>query len=459
MFRYLFILLVVLHIYSFPQAFDETESKIKSFYNFSLTQGKSYDWLEHLSNQIGGRLSGSIGAERAVEWAKQELENLKLDKVWIEPVMVPKWVRGNFEYASIESSTGNSINVSVCALGGSIATPSNGIRAKVIEVRSFEELRKFEKKEIKGKIVFFNSPMDPTEINTFIAYRKLVNLRRNGAEEAAKYGAIAVVIRSLNLVNDDFPHTGSMSYGKSKINERIPALSISTNGANLLSSMIKLDPSLKFFVKQNCKNYPDVLSHNVIGEIKGYEFPKKIILIATHLDSWDLGDGSHDNGSGVVQSMQVLNNFKLLNIRPRHTIRVVLFMNNENGLRGSKEYLKNSINKSEDNLFVLESDTGGFSPIGFSFDSSTQIFKKVENWNQFFKPFLANNFYIDNSGADIKLFKSTGSVLSSLKTDSQKYFEYHHSAEDIFSKVNKRELELGSAAMTSLVYLVDTFGL
>ena len=458
MFRYLFFLLFF-HIYSFSQAFDETESKIKSFYNFSLTKGKSYDWLEHLSNQIGSRLSGSIGAERSVEWAKQELEKLKLDKVWIEPVMVPKWVRGSFEYASIESSTGNSMKVSVCALGGSIATPSNGIRAHVVELTSFDELKKLEKKQVQGKIVFFNSPMDPVEINTFLAYRKLVNLRRKGAEEAAKHGAIAVVIRSLNLVNDDFPHTGSMSYGKTKLNQRIPALSISTNGANLLSSMIKLDPSLKFFVKQNCKNYPDVLSYNVIGEIKGYEYPKKIILIATHLDSWDLGDGSHDNGSGVVQSMEVLNNLKSLNVRPRHTIRVVLFMNNENSLRGSMEYLKNTIKKDEDHLFVLESDSGGFSPRGFSFDSSDQIFKKVENWNQFFKPFLTNNFSVASSGADIKLFKSTGSVLSSLKTDSQKYFEYHHSAQDVFTKVNKRELELGSAAMSSLVYLVDTFGL
>ena len=458
MFRYLFILLFF-HIFSFSQSFDETESKIKSLYNFSLTQGKSYDWLEYLSNQIGSRLSGSLGAERAVEWAKQELENLKLDKVWIEPVMVSKWVRGNFEYASIESSTGNSINVSVCALGGSIATPSNGIRAQVIELRSFDELKKLGKKEVQGKIVFFNSPMDPTEINTFLAYEKLVDLRRNGAKEAAKYGAIAVVIRSLNLVNDDFPHTGSMSYGKIKLNQRIPALSISTNGANLLSSMIKLDPSLKFFVKQNCKNYPDVLSYNVIGEIEGYEYPKKIILIATNLDSWDLGDGSHDNGSGVVQSMEVLNNFKSLNLRPRHTIRVVLFMNNENSLRGSKEYLKNSIKKNEHHLFALESDSGGFSPRGFSFDSSPQIFKKVEDWNQFFKPFLANNFYISDSGVDIKIFKYSGCVLSSLKTDSQKYFDYHHSAQDIFSNVNKRELELGSAAMSSLVYLVDTFGL
>lgn len=458
MFRYFFILLLF-HIKSFTQDLNRIDYTIKSFHDFSLTQGKSYSWLEHLSNQIGSRLSGSLGAERAVQWAKEELENLKLDKVWLEPVMVPKWVRGNFEYASIESSAGNSINVQVCALGGSIATPTNGIRAEVVEVKSFEDLKKLGKNSIQGKILFFNTPMDPKEINTFLAYEKIVNLRINGASEAIKYGAKAVVIRSLNTVNDDFPHTGSMSYGKTKLNLRIPSLAISTNGANLLSSMLKLDPSLKFFVKQNCKNYPDVLSYNVIGEIKGFEYPNTIIVIGSHLDSWDLGDGSHDNGSGVTQSMEVLNTFMSLGYKPRHTIRVVLFMNNEDGFRGTKKYLNNSIQNKEEHLFVLESDTGGFSPRGFSFDSSSEIFEKIKKWNKFFKPFLIDDFFIEGVGADINLLKSSGAVLSSLITDSQKYFEYHHSAQDIFDKVNKRELELGAAAMTSLIYLVDTFGL
>ena len=458
MFRYFFIIFFF-HVNLFSQDSKHIDYTIKSFHDFSLTQGKSYNWLEHLSNQIGSRLSGSLGAERAVQWAKEEMENLKLDKVWLEPVMVPKWVRGNFEYASIESSAGNSINVQVCALGGSIATPTKGIRAEVIEVKSFEELEKLGKNSISGKILFFNSPMDPKEINTFLAYEKLLNLRLNSASEAIKYGAKAVVIRSLNLVNDDFPHTGSMSYGKTKLNLRIPSLAISTNGANLLSSMLKLDPNLKFFVKQNCKNYPDVLSYNVIGEIKGYEYPNTIIVIGSHLDSWDLGDGSHDNGTGVTQSLEVLNTFMSLDYKPRHTIRVVLFMNNEDGYRGTKKYLKNSIQNKEEQLFFLESDSGGFSPRGFSFDSSPEIFQKIMNWNKFLKPFLIDDFYIASLGADINLLNSSGAVLSSLRTDPQKYFQYHHSAQDTFDKVNKRELELGAAAMTSLIYLVDTFGL
>ena len=457
MFRY-FCFLLLSSIFSYSQDNQNIKSQIKSFYNHSLTNGKSYEWLEHLSNQIGGRLSGSFNAERAVQWSKEELEHLGLDRVWLQPVMVPKWVRGNFEYASIESSTGNLINVSICALGGSVATPNTGIRAEVLEVNSFEELKELGIDKIAGKIVFFNRPMDPTKINTFLSYSGSVNQRTKGAEEAIKYGAVAVIVRSMNLSNDDFPHTGSMYYGSTKLRDRIPAAAISTNGANLLSSMLRLDPKLRFFIKQNCQNYPDVLSHNVIGEIKGSEFPNKIILVGGHLDSWDLGDGSHDDGAGVVQSMEVLNQFKSLGIKPRHTLRVVLFMNEENGLRGGKTYAKIAIKKSENHFFALESDAGGFTPRGFSFDSSDSVFNKIKSWKQYFKPYLINEFTQGGGGADIGPLKSTGTVLAGLRPDSQRYFDYHHSSKDTFKAINKRELELGAATMSSLIYLVDIFG-
>ncbi|MFQ3351272.1 MAG: hypothetical protein ACI914_000514 [Candidatus Marivariicella framensis] len=457
MFRFFYFLLSI-SLFSYSQDSQNIESQIKSFYDHSLTSGKSYEWLEHLSNQIGGRLSGSLNAERAVQWSKEELESLGLDKVWLQPVMVPKWVRGNFEYASIESSTGNSINVSICALGGSVATPNRGIRAEVIEVKSFVELKKLGVDKIAGKIVFFNRPMDPTKINTFSSYSGAVNQRTEGAEEAIKLGAKAVLVRSMNLSNDDFPHTGSMYYGSVKLKDRIPAAAISTNGANLLSSMLKLDPKLKFFIKQNCQNYPDVLSYNVIGEIKGSEFPNKIILVGGHLDSWDLGDGSHDDGAGVVQSMEVLNQFKSLGVKPRHTLRVVLFMNEENGLRGGSKYANIANKKREDHLFALESDAGGFTPRGFSFDSSDSEFDKIKSWKKYFKPYLINEFTQGGGGADIGPLKSTGTILSGLRPDSQRYFDYHHSSQDTFDAINKRELEIGAASMSSLIYLVDIFG-
>ena len=457
MLRYIFCLFLI-PICFYSQDSKIIESQIASFYNHSLVNGKSYMWLEHLSNQIGGRLSGSLNAERAVIWSKQELESIGLDKVWLQPVMVPKWVRGNFEYASIESSTGNSINVDICALGGSISTPNRGIRAEVIEVKSFDELKLLGKEKITGKIIFFNRRMDPKIINTFSSYSLSVDQRTRGAEEAIKYGAVAVVVRSMNLINDDFPHAGSMYYGSTKLKDRIPGAAISTNGANLLSSMLKLDPKLKFFIKQNCQNYPDVKSYNVIGEIKGSIFPNKIILIGAHLDSWDLGDGSHDDGAGVVQSMEVMNQFKTLGIKPRHTLRVVLFMNEENGLRGAKKYAASLSKNNNTHFFALESDAGGFTPRGFSFESSDSIFKKIKTWEKYFEPYLVNQFSLGGSGADISLLKSNGTVLAGLRPDSQRYFDYHHSSRDTFDAINKRELELGAASMTSLIYLVDIFG-
>ena len=442
--------------------FSQTNNIDKDFteiYNTALLDGKTYEWLEHLSNQIGGRLSGSFNAQRAVEWAKEELESLGLDSVWLQPVMVPKWVRGTFEYASIESSPGNTINVPVCALGGSVATPSSGISANVIEVKNFKELERLGTKKIQGKIVFFNRPMRPELINTFDSYSQAVNQRFNGAEKAAKYGAKAVIVRSMNLRLDDYPHTGSMSYGNLKLRERIPAAAISTNGAELLSSMLSLNPNLKFFLKQNCKNYPDVLSYNVIGEIRGSKDPDEVILVGGHLDSWDLGDGAHDDGAGIVQSMEVLRIFKKLKFKPKKTIRAVFFMNEENGLRGALAYANHVKKINEKHLFALESDAGAFSPRGFSFDCKDNYFKKIISWKKYFEPYMVDYFVQGGSGADIGPLKNSQIVLAGLRPDSQRYFEYHHSDNDTFEAINKRELELGAAAMTALIHLVDTFGI
>ncbi len=432
---------------------------ISKIYDVALTNGKSYEWLDYLSNQIGGRLSGSLNADRAVEWGFKELNNLDLDKVFLEDVMVPKWVRGTFEYASIITGPGMSINVPICSLGGSIATPASGLRAQVIEVKSFEELEVLGMKNIKGKFVFFNRPMPAGIIDTFEAYSVTRDQRSNGAERAAKYGAVGVIIRSMNLKLDDYPHTGNMSYGKLPNKMRIPAAAISTNGAELLSSMLSLNKNLYFYLKQDCKNLPDVKSYNVIGEIKGSDFPNEIIVVGGHLDSWDLGDGAHDDGAGIVQSMEVLNIFNKISYKPKRTIRVVLYMNEENGLRGGITYAKNAKNKKENHIFALESDAGGFSPRGFSFEASDNQFKKIKSWETYFHPYLTDRFTLGGSGADIGPLRNGKIVLAGLRPDSQRYFEYHHTANDTFEAINKRELELGAAAMTSMIYLVDQHGL
>jgi len=423
----------------------DDKEQLKSLYNASLTQGKAYDWLNYLSNQIGGRLTGSVQAEQAVEYTKQKMDSLGLDRVWLQPVMVPKWVRGVPEFAYIESKPGITNNVPICALGGSIATPSGGIKANVIEVNGIEELEKLGRSEIEGKIVFYNKPMDPTDIDTHESYSASVDQRSSGAKEASKYGALGVIVRSMSLRLDDYPHTGAMSYGETSINNRIPAAAISTNGAELLSTTLKLNPEIKFYFKQNCRQLQDVQSYNVIGEIKGSTYPEEIIVVGGHLDSWDLGDGSHDDGAGCVQSMEVLRLLSITGYIPKRTIRVVLFMNEENGLKGATTYAEIALNKKEKHIFALESDSGGF-------------FTKILRWKPLFEPYLVHLFEKGGSGADIDPLKNDQIVLAGLRPDSQRYFDYHHAEIDTFKHINRRELELGAATMASLVYLFDKYG-
>jgi hypothetical protein len=439
---------------------SQTDEKVISdIYTNSLTNGQSYRWLDYLSNNIGSRLSGSLGAEKAVAWTKEELETLGLDKVWLQPVMVPKWVRGVPEFAYIETSPGSTIKVNICALGGSISTPSAGLKAKIIEVSGVDELEKLGKDKIEGKIVFFNRPMDASLINTFESYGGCVNQRYSGAMEASKFGAIGVIVRSMNLRIDDLPHTGSMTYGNIPTDDRIPSAAISTKHADLLSGMVKLDNNIQFYFKQNSKQLDDVLSHNVIGEITGSEYPDEFIVVGGHLDSWDLGDGAHDDGAGCTQSMEVLRLLKLSGIKPKRSIRVVLFMNEENGLRGGNKYAEIAAQKNENHIFALESDAGGFTPRGFYFDCDQSNFEQILSWKSLFKPYLIHFFELGGSGADIGPLKNETNVLSGLKPDSQRYFDYHHAPNDTFDAVNKRELELGAATMTSLIYLIDKYGI
>lgn len=440
--------------------FSQTQDgeMVKQIYKSSLTQSSAYSWLDHLSNDIGSRLSGSVGAEKAVLYTKKELEKLGLDNVYLQEVMVPKWVRGEKETAYILDNK-KKIEVPICALGGSIATPKNGILAEIIEVHAIEELEKLGAEKLKGKIVFFNRPMDAEEIETFKAYGKCGDQRVIGAKEASKYGALATIVRSLNLRLDDFPHTGVTSYGDLPKSAYIPTAAISTNGAELLSKKLKENNKLKFFFKQSCQQMEDVLSYNVIGEIKGTTKSDEIMIVSGHLDSWDLADGSQDDGAGCVQSMAVLELFKKLNYKPKHTIRVVLFMNEENGLRGGKKYAEIAAKNKENHVFAMESDSGGFSPRGFSFDCDETNFTKAKGWIELFEPFLIHSFVKGHGGSDIGPLKSDKLVKVGLKPDSQRYFDYHHAANDTFDAINKRELELGAATMASLVYLFDQYGI
>lgn len=449
-------LLILSSFFSFAQT--EDEAMLKKIYDFSLTNSKCYSWLDDLSNKIGQRLSGSIGAEKGVLYTKTELEKLGLDRVFLQDVMVPKWVRGEKEIAYIIEGK-SKIEIPVCALGGSVATVKNGLTAEIIEVKSIDELKTLGEEKVKGKIVFYNRPMEPTNIEAFTSYGRCVDQRFYGAMEASKLGAVGTIVRSMNLRLDNFPHTGAQSYGDLPKEKYIPTAAISTNGAELLSKKLKSNPRLQFYLKMSCQTFDDVLSHNVIGEIKGSEHPEKIMIVGGHLDSWDLADGSQDDGAGCVQGMAVLETFKKLNYKPRNTIRVVLFMNEENGGRGGKKYEELSKQNNENHIFALESDSGGFTPRGFSFECDENNFAKATSWKSIFEPYLIHSFVKGHTGSDINPLTSNKMVKVGLKPDSQRYFDYHHAANDTFDGVNKRELELGAATMTSIVYLFDKYGI
>ena len=431
---------------------------LKNIYNFSLTNSKCYSWLDDLSNKIGSRLSGSVGAEKGVAYVKAQLETLGLDKVYLQEVMVPKWVRGEKETAYFMDNK-TKVTVPICALGGSIATSKSGLTAEVVEVKSLKELETLGEEKLKGKIIFYNRPFEPENIDAFKSYGKCVDQRYYGAKEATKYGAVGTIVRSMNFRLDDFPHTGAQSYGDIPKDKYIPTAAISTNAAELLSKKLKENSKLKFYMKLSCQTLADVLSYNVIGEITGSVHPEKIMTVGGHLDSWDLADGSHDDGAGVVQSMAVLECFKKLNYKPKNTIRVVLFMNEENGGRGGKKYEQVSKLNNENHIFALESDSGGFSPRGFSFECDESNFQKVNSWKYLFEPYLIHNFVKGGTGSDIEPLTSKKIVKAGLQPDSQRYFDYHHAANDTFDAVNKRELELGAATMASLMYLFDQYGI
>ena len=429
---------------------------IRSLFNETLTNGKSYEWLRQLTKQVGPRLSGSPGAQKAVEWAKQTMEKEGFDRVFLQEVMVPHWERGPKEEAYIRTGK-RKITVPIAALGGSVATPPKGIEAGVVEVKNFKELEALGADKIKGKIVFFNRPMDPTKLNTFEAYGGAVDQRANGATFAAKFGAVGAIIRSMTTAQDDNPHTGSMRYGAGV--PLIPTAAISTNGANELSRLLSEDPNLTFYFKQNCQSLPDAKSYNVVGEIKGSEKPDEIIVVGGHLDSWDLAEGAHDDGAGCVQSIEVLRMMKALGIKPKRTIRAVMFMNEENGLRGGIGYADYAKKNNEKHIAAVESDNGGFTPRGFGVVGTSEQKAKVAQWKSLLAPYGLHEIGPGGGGADIGPLAQSGTVLFGFKPDSQRYFDYHHTGIDRFEAVNKRELDLGAASMAAIVYLVDQYGL
>ena len=458
--KYFLFWLIVFFNYS---VFSQTDSLRIINYNrnadkiirSALTQNMGYELLKKLC-EMGPRLSGSENYEKGILWVKDKLESIGCDSIWLQPVMVPHWVRGNIEKAVIiESKIFKSRELNIVALGGSVGIKADGITANVIEVNDFDELRN-RKDEIKNKIVFFSRPLDAGLVNTFSGYGGAVDQRVYGAVEAAKYGAVGVIIRSVTTKHDNVPHTGVMVYVDSL--PKIPSVATGYQDADFLHEALLKDPYLKLNIQLDCKTLPDVQSSNLIAEIKGSEKPDEIIVVSGHFDSWDVGCGAHDDGAGCVQSMEVLDLLKRLNIKPKRTIRCVLFNNEENGSRGGKAYGEYSEFANEKHIAAIESDRGGFTPIGFSVDSDSMIFNKLKS----FLPILERSGISwakkGGSGSDISNIKNVKAKIGYVP-DSQRYMDIHHSANDVFEEVHPRELELGSAAITILAYLISEEGL
>ena len=349
------------------------------------------------------------------------------------------------------------MDMPILALGGSISTPENGILAEVVEITAWEQLAQLGEKGIKGKIVFYNRSFDNTMVSTFSAYGKAVDQRYAGAGRASKYGAVGMLVRSMTTAIDENPHTGGMAYNDSF--PKIPGAAISTKSAEFLSKQLKNDPKLQVTMKMWCKFEPDVKSYNVIGELRGTEFPGEIITVGGHLDSWDVGEGSHDDGAGCIQSVEVLRIFKELGIKPKRTIRAVMFMNEENGGRGGDKYYELAVKLKEKHIAAIESDRGAFTPRGFTYDTIDVRVGKFMSWKKYFTPYMMDRFESGGSGADIGDLKKIGCFTIGYYPDPQRYFDLHHTQIDTFDKINKRELEMGAAAMAMLTWLLSEYGL
>jgi len=426
---------------------------LKDLGEYMLTRGRAYENLRYLCKEVGPRLSGGSGAAKAVHATMRMLKEAGADTVYLQPCMVPSWERGPKEEVVVQYG-GNRQRLRACMLGMSVGTPAQGITAPVVMVRDFDELRALGADKVKGKIVFINYPMRPELITN--GYGDAVRFRGNGPSEAGKLGAVAVMIRSATHALDTFPHTGATRYDKDV--PPIPAFACSTVDAEWLSALLKKTPDVQLFVKATPKQGPDVLSYNVIGEIRGSLYPEEIITVGGHLDSWDLGEGAHDDGAGCVQSIDVIGAIKALGLKPRRTIRAVMFMNEENGLNGARAYADSAEARKEKHVYAIESDLGAFSPVYITLGGTPTQNARVRDWLPLLRQYWVLHMPEGGPGADIGPLRRLGPMVGNMIPFSQRYFDYHHAATDSFEAVHKRELELGAAALTAMCWLASEWG-
>ncbi|MGC5746795.1 M20/M25/M40 family metallo-hydrolase [Chryseobacterium sp. NFX27] len=441
--------LLFLGMAAFGQS-KEDSIQFSKISNEILNNGKSYTELRDLTQNIGHRLSGSEAYEKSVKWAEQKLREAGADKVWLQEVMIPVWTRGK-ESLQIKTADGKWKNLKMLSLGNSEGTGGKDVTGEIIIVKSMEEYNKLSPDQVKDKIVFFNYPFSQSFVETFKGYGDAAKYRVTAASLTAKKGGKFAIIRSLSSAFDDIPHTGGMRY-EDKVS-KIPAIAIGTTTADELEALLKTQ-KITAKLNSNCGMKGEKLSHSVIGEITGKK-DQSVIVVGGHLDSWDVGEGAHDDGAGIVQSIEVLRTFKKLGIKNNHTIRVICFANEENGLKGGIQYGKTVKEKNEKHLFAIESDAGGFAPRGIALEMDDEKRNQIKSWTGLFIPYGVYNFEGKYSGADISPLHDMGIPTAELAPDSQRYFDIHHTEEDTFDKVNRRELLLGATAMTQIIYMID----
>ena len=414
----------------------------------------AYSNLYTLTKTIGPRLSGSAQTYSSEKWGQETLTRAGADHVYLQETKIPHWVRGGKDKAAMISG-GKRQSISVIALGNSVSTRPGGITAPLITIMNFDELER-RKNEVRGKIVFFNYPFNKNFVRTFVAYGDAVVYRAVGASRAAKYGAVGMLVRSMTESTDNIPHTGAMVYNDSF--PKIPALAVGLKDADKLASSNQKD--LQLYISTQARTLPDTVGYNVIGEWTGSEFPEQYITVGGHLDSWDPAEGAQDDGAGCVQTIEILRALKAIGYKPRHTIRFVLFTDEENADRGAEKYLADAKAKNEKHIMAFESDGGGFTPRALSFKATEAQMNVLRSWLPLFEPYGVSAITYDGAGTDVELLNDVlGIPAGQLITDSQRYFDYHHAAGDVFEIVNKRELELGAINMAALIYLTDKYGL
>ena len=421
-----------------------------------MLNGTCYENLRVLCKSVGHRLSGTPAAAKAVAWGEKAMKEAGADEVWLQPVNVPKWHRGK-ESLQLKLN-GRYRKVPALSLGNSQGTGGKPLEREIVAVNNYDEYAALDDGFVAGKIVFFNYRFRQDFVNTFDGYGNSVNYRWNSPNIAAKRGAAGVIIRSMSSGEDDFPHTGSMHYDSSV--KKLPEMARGNKTADELAAACKKGKVTAIMTSECHMEDKMAPSYNVIGEIKGTEQPERIIIVGGHLDSWDVGEGAHDDGAGCVQSIEVIRAFKALGYKPRYTIRAVLFMNEENGNKGGWAYLDSAKARNEKHILAMESDAGGFSPRGIGMEMPEKSKEHIKKYANLFLPYNVYDFSKEEGGVDISPLHLKGNVpAAGLIPDSQRYFDYHHTANDVFEQVNHRELKLGAVTMAQFIYLVCSHGL